>query len=52
MRGHVVDFFELPNFPVFNIADSTIVGSAVLIAILSLRGITHDGSTPATGGRK
>jgi signal peptidase II len=52
MRGHVVDFFELPDFPVFNIADSAIVGSAVLIAILSLRGITHDGSAPAAGERE
>ncbi|HEU4540003.1 MAG TPA: signal peptidase II [Jiangellaceae bacterium] len=54
MRGHVVDFFELPNWPVFNIADAAVVGSAVLIAILSLRGITHDGSVPesAAGGRE
>ena len=54
MRGHVVDFFDLTNWPVFNIADSAVVGGAVLIAILSLRGVTHDGSRPesATGGRE
>ncbi|MGH8823207.1 MAG: signal peptidase II [Jiangellaceae bacterium] len=42
-RGHVIDFLELPNWPVFNLADSAIVGSAVLVAWLSLRGITYDG---------
>jgi signal peptidase II len=43
-RGHVVDFLALPNFPVFNIADSAIVSAAVLIAILAFRGISLDGS--------
>ncbi len=53
MRGHVVDFIDLPNWPLFNIADSAVVGGAVLIAILSLRGVTLDGSgaEPAAGGR-
>lgn len=37
--GHVVDFLELPNFPVFNIADSAIVAAAALVALLSLRGV-------------
>lgn len=44
LRGHVIDFLELPHWPVFNIADSAIVGGAVLIAFLSFRGIAHDGS--------
>jgi signal peptidase II len=54
MRGHVVDFLELQHWPVFNIADSAVVVGAVLIAFLSLRGVTHDGSgpRPATGGRE
>ncbi|HMG29266.1 MAG TPA: signal peptidase II [Jiangellaceae bacterium] len=46
LRGHVIDFLELPNFPVFNLADSAIVGSAILVAWLSLRGVTYDGSLP------
>ncbi|HET6728511.1 MAG TPA: signal peptidase II [Jiangellaceae bacterium] len=46
LRGHVIDFLELPNWPVFNLADSAIVGSAVLVAWLSLRGVTYDGSSP------
>lgn len=43
LRGHVIDFLELPNWPVFNVADAAIVGGAALIVILSLRGIAHDG---------
>jgi signal peptidase II len=43
-RGHVVDFLELPHWPVFNLADSCIVSAAVLIALLGLRGIGVDGS--------
>ena len=46
LQGHVVDFLELPHWPVFNLADSVIVGSAVLMAWLSLRGVTYDGSGP------
>jgi signal peptidase II len=42
--GHVVDFLELPYWPVFNVADSCIVSSALLIALLGLRGIAIDGS--------
>ncbi|CAN5799355.1 signal peptidase II [soil metagenome] len=43
-QGHVVDFLRLPNFPVFNLADSCIVVAAVLIAVQSLRGAGLDGS--------
>lgn len=49
-RGHVVDFLQLPNFPIFNIADSAIVSAAVLIALLAFRGINIDG-TRSTGNR-
>ncbi len=43
-RGHVVDFIELPNWPVFNVADSAISVAAVLFVGLSLSGIRLDGS--------
>jgi signal peptidase II len=43
-RGHVVDFLQLPNFPVFNIGDSAIVTAACLIALLAFRGINVDGT--------
>ena len=43
-KGHVVDFFQLPNFPIFNVADIGITSAAVLIGILALRGINPDGT--------
>jgi signal peptidase II len=43
-RGHVVDFLQLPHFPIFNIADSAIVSAAILIAMLAFRGIGIDGT--------
>ena len=42
--GHVVDFIQLPNFAIFNIADSAVVSSVVIICLLTLRGISLDGS--------
>ena len=45
-RGHVVDFLELPRWPVFNLADSAIVCAAVLIVVLTMRGSTYDNDRP------
>lgn len=42
LRGHVVDFLRLPNWPVFNVADSALVASAVMIVGLSLLNIPYD----------
>jgi signal peptidase II len=44
LRGHVVDFFALPNWPVFNVADICINIAGVLIVVLLLRGIRLDGA--------
>jgi signal peptidase II len=44
LRGHVVDFLALPNWPVFNVADMAVVGSAILMVILVARGIEIDGT--------
>jgi signal peptidase II len=41
--GSVVDFIAFPNFPVFNVADMAIVGSAALMVLLSIRGIEIKG---------
>jgi len=43
-RGHVVDMFMLPNWPVFNVADICINIAAALILILAFRGIRLDGT--------
>lgn len=42
-RGYVVDFIELPYWPVFNVADMFVVGSAILMVVLSIRGIDYRG---------
>ncbi|MDF1487897.1 signal peptidase II [Tessaracoccus caeni] len=38
MRGHVVDFFQLPYFAIFNVADICITSAAALIILMSFRG--------------
>ncbi len=47
-RGEVVDFLELPNFPIFNVADIAVVSGAVLIVLLSLRDVPF-AATPVDG---
>jgi signal peptidase II len=42
-RGHVVDFIEVPHWPVFNLADTAICVAAALFVLLSARGIHLDG---------
>ena len=44
LRGHVVDWIELPHWPVFNVADSCIVCGGVLAVLLAVRGISIDGT--------
>jgi signal peptidase II len=33
-NGHVIDWIELPNFPVFNVADMAIVAAALVSVLL------------------
>lgn len=42
--GHVVDFISLPNFAIFNVADSAVVCGVVLVCLLTLAGRSPDGS--------
>lgn len=42
-QGYVVDFIQLPNFPVFNVADMSITCSAVLMVLLALKGVDYRG---------
>jgi len=44
MRGSVVDWIELPHWPVFNLADSAIVCGGVLAVLLAMRGLRMDGT--------
>ena len=43
-RGQVIDFIELPHWPVFNFADSGIVIGGCLMVLLTFRGIHPDGT--------
>jgi len=40
LRGAVIDWIQLPRWPVFNVADSAIVIAAFLAVVLSARNIT------------
>jgi signal peptidase II len=44
VRGYVVDWIELPHWPVFNLADSAIVCGGVIAILLSVRGMRIDGT--------
>jgi lipoprotein signal peptidase len=49
-RGWVVDWIQLPHWPVFNLADSSITCGVVLFVLLAARGRRLDGTThPGTG---
>ena len=39
LRGHVIDWMQLPHWPIFNIADSAIVVAAAMSIVLSARNI-------------
>jgi signal peptidase II len=47
LRGHVVDFLELPHWPVFNVADMLIDAAVILIIVQTWRGIGITGARHA-----
>ncbi|MCX6442885.1 MAG: signal peptidase II [Actinobacteria bacterium] len=40
LRGHVIDWMQLPHWPIFNIADSAIVIAALISLVLTARNIS------------
>ena len=46
--GHVIDFISVPNFAIFNVADSFIVVSIIVIVLLVMVGKTMDGMPEKT----
>lgn len=42
LRGYVVDFFSVGWWPVFNVADPSVVGGAIFLVVLSLFGFDFD----------
>ncbi len=49
-RGDVVDWIQLPHWPVFNVADSAIVCGGVLAVLLAAGGYRLDGTRDGHGG--
>ena len=43
-RGHVVDFLQLPHWPIFNVADMCINVAAGVIILQAARGVSVDGT--------
>jgi lipoprotein signal peptidase len=50
LRGWVVDWIQLPHWPVFNLADSSITCGAVLMVLLAVQGRRLDGTRHRPGG--
>lgn len=44
LRGHVIDFLQLPSWPVFNLADIAINVAAGLILVQAFRNVRVDGA--------
>ena len=52
LRGHVIDFLELPYWPIFNVADMCITAAAIMIMYLSVvKGIAITGERHGRPGR-
>ncbi|WP_460862950.1 signal peptidase II [Nocardiopsis coralliicola] len=52
LHGHVVDWIQLPNWPVFNIADSCLVAGSALAVLLAFRGVNIDGTREGDAEKK
>lgn len=57
MRGHVVDFVSVfaPDgsfWPVFNVADSSVVSGAILLVVLTFLGLDPDGTRHVSSRKK
>jgi lipoprotein signal peptidase len=48
--GHVVDWIELPHWPVFNLADSAIVCGGAIAVLLAAKGLQIDGTRATDAG--
>ena len=44
LRGHVVDFLQLPNWPIFNVADVCINIAAGVLILQAVRGMSVNGT--------
>jgi signal peptidase II len=50
LRGHVVDFLQLPYWPIFNVADMCITAAAVMVIVLAVvKNVGVDGRRAGRG---
>ena len=50
LRGHVVDFLELPHWPIFNVADMCISAAAAMVVVLGvIKNVGVDGRRVGRG---
>ena len=50
LRGHVVDFLQLPHWPIFNVADMCITAAAVMVVVLAvIKNVGLDGRRAVRG---
>ncbi|MGQ0631906.1 MAG: signal peptidase II [Sporichthyaceae bacterium] len=49
LRGHVIDFLHLQNWPVFNLADSAFCIAGGLVILLVIRNVPLEGVRPGGG---
>ena len=50
LRGHVVDFLQLPHWPIFNVADMCINVAAAIIIVQAVRGVGVNGTRSHSRG--
>jgi signal peptidase II len=51
LRGWVVDFIQVPHWPIFNLADSAICVGGALMVLLAFRGLHPDGTDERAAAR-
>lgn len=49
LRGHVIDFFHLSHWPVFNVADAAFTVAGAVVIVLVLRNVPLEGVAPKAG---
>jgi signal peptidase II len=47
-QGHVIDFIELPGWPIFNLADSFICVAGAMMVFLAFRNVPLEGHVPSS----
>ncbi|MGQ0625837.1 MAG: signal peptidase II [Sporichthyaceae bacterium] len=50
LHGHVIDFVEIPGWPIFNVADAAIVVAGLLMITLAVRNVPLAGHRPRPRG--